>query len=485
MSPRARALDIGNALAGVRAYPGSSDSEGSTEESEDSKTGEAWDSDDGLLAVTRGLEWWQASLCLISLAVGMGVMAIPQLPRHIGFSNSFAFLVFGGAVITESAMAMWKGIMAANEKAKRTGGKLLIKSYEDFGKAAFGKSGESAVVVLQCVYFTWMGASLVACIGDQCANLDKFAHHPKDPWMESRGWMVALYPVVASLALLPNVAAVFPLVPVALVGIGVVCCLVIVKAGMDSQLWQEWPDLKPRSVHPMTSGDGNLGFVVLTFLSAYSINANVPSVLSEMKDPHEFPFALKSAVFTVVILYTVIMAVGYYAYGDFMQDDLVQSLTVFPASLHEAFSFPPSGWTGLRAKCLAPVMAFFFLLKLIITLPLTLMAFFQSVQTCTLTRRRFSRRSAPNILFRLAFLALVMLVAALTSRLNLAVALACTISSPTQCLIPLLFGYRIRFKQGAGKSSMVRRFFHMVMVVAAVCACIIVSATCFQQIWNS
>ena len=38
-----------------------------------------------------------------------------------------------------------------------------------------------------------------------------------------------------------------------------------------------------------------MGRVVASMFGAFSVNGNVPSILCEMKDPMEFPFAYKTA----------------------------------------------------------------------------------------------------------------------------------------------------------------------------------------------
>ena len=50
--------------------------------------------------------------------------------------------------ITESGIAMWKGVMAGNHADAKDLASKAIVSYEDFGKAAFGKTGASGAGLL-------------------------------------------------------------------------------------------------------------------------------------------------------------------------------------------------------------------------------------------------------------------------------------------------------------------------------------------------
>ena len=54
--------------------------------------------------------------------------------------------------IMESGIAMWKGVMAGNHAGAKDLAPKAIVSYEDFGKAAFGKTGASGLGKPCCAF---------------------------------------------------------------------------------------------------------------------------------------------------------------------------------------------------------------------------------------------------------------------------------------------------------------------------------------------
>merc|ERR1719215_1871867 len=100
-----------------------------------------------------------------------------------------------------------------------------------------------------------------------------------------------------------------------------------------------------------------MGTVVAILFGSFSANGGVPAVLCEMKDPMQFPLAIKSAMAMIAATYLMVMGAGYYGYGEFIQSDIINSLTLFPANQAQAFTVPFHSWTGGSAKVLEDVMS--------------------------------------------------------------------------------------------------------------------------------
>jgi len=435
------------------------------------------------LSAKPGLEWWQAMFSLVLVVIGAGVMALPNLPRKGGLWLSIILMVLCGCTITESGIAMWKGIMAANQKSSGEKG-LLVQSYEDFGRAAFGTAGEGIVVVILALYFTGICASFATLIADSCAHLDVIFHGSSAPWLSSQGWLVAMFPLFAGMALLPNVTAVAKMVPLAIVSILGLCAIIVVKSAMDSQQWQQWPDLVPGSLHrAWPESASGVGIVVASLFGAFGVNGNVPSVLCEMKDPMQFPLAFKSAMGIIGVIYMCVMLTGYYGYGEFLQGDLIASLTSFPGSAHEALHVPYTEWTGPKAPVLDAVMSSLLFVKLVIGFPLNMMVIFYSFQTFHGTRDKVPPGSMANKAMRLATVFLSILLAQMIPNFGQLFALVCAVFGPLlQCIMPLLFGYQIRMTTGSGVSSWRRRVFHAGMVGIALYTLTIGTGSSVQDI---
>lgn len=421
---------------------------------------EAWDSQDDL-DFKPGLTWWQAAFSLVVVVIGAGVMALPQLPKKGGVFPTAIAMLLCGVTISESGFAMWKGFMAGNKTSEK--GKKSIVSYEDFGHAAFGEVGAASVVVMLVFYFIGVCAGFSVLIADSLAHLTSH-------WLDTKTWLIVMYPVFGCLAMLPNVTAIAKLVPLAVVAIVLLCSTIIFKSVMDGQRWQAWPDLDEKALHKRwPEAPLDLGIVVASLFGAFGVIGNVPSVLCEMKDPMQFPLAFKTALCIVGGLYLVVMGAGYYGYGEFIQSDIVDSLTSFPANQTQAFQVPFEDWTGPKAKILEDILSSLLLVKLMIGLPLNYMVIFYSFQTFKHTKHVVPPGSFRNKVMRGAIVALAVLVARLVPDFGELFALVCSIFGPLlQVIFPLFFGYKIRHELGAKRSSCPRRALHALMVVVAI-----------------
>jgi len=281
--------------------------------------------------------------------------------------------------------------------------------------------------------------------------------------------MLVLYPVFALLSLLPNVTAIAKLVPAAVAAVMVLCSIIVVKSTMDGQRWRAWPDVAPGSLHkPWPASPLDLGVVVATHFGAFGVNGSVPAILCEMKDPKQFPFAFKSAMLFIGAIYVAVMGCGYYGYGEFMQSDIVSSLSSFPASEAQAFGTPFAEWTGVRAVVLEDIMSLLLLVKLTIGFPLNLIAVFYSLQTFKYTRDYVPAGSVANKAMRLALAALIILIARLVPDFGKLFALVASVFGPLlQCVLPVVFGHKVRSDMGAGGYSLLRQLMHTFMLVVA------------------
>lgn len=432
----------------------------STSESDDDMVGgissdEDWD-------CSIGLEWYQAAFSMVVVVIGAGVMALPQLPTKGGLVTSFIIMVACAATITESGLGMWKGIMAGNGSKKNTPGMMKIVSYEDFGRTALGEPGEIVVVVVQVFFYLGIAASFSVLIADAVSHLSR-------GWLSPKEWLLPLFPLFALMSLLPNVSAVAKLVPLAVFCVVALCSLIVLKSAMDSQRWQEWPDIQPGSLHHMwPTKFMDVGSVVATCFGAFGVNGNVPSILCEMKDQRKFPLAFKTAMTTVFVIYAAVMGVGYWGYGQFIQPDIVKSLTSFPDNYDQALHVPYKQWTDPKAKALEYILSSLLLVKLLVGLPLNLMVIFYSLQTFKYTRNYVPAGTWANKAMRVVIVALALAIARAVTNFGTLFALVCSVFGPLmQCLMPLAFSYLIRKNVAGRPSSAYRRVLHSGLCMVA------------------
>lgn len=421
-----------------------------------------WDSDDEI-DWSPGMEWWQVSFALVVTVIGVGVMALPNLPRKGGIVMSLVAMLVCGCAIMEGGMAMWKGFMAGNRDPSKRSDGVVIRSYEDFGREAYGVPGEALVLVGMVLYFLGVVASFGVLMAGALAHL---SNH----WMDTKQWLLAMFPMMALMAMLPNVTAVARIVPVAVLSIIVLVNLIVVKSILDGQRWQAWPDVDSEelfSVWPASALD--MGTVVASLLGAFGINGNVPSVLCEMKDPMEFPKAFKVAMCSVGGIYLAVMCAGYYGYGNFMQSDIVDSMSSFPVDQAEAFGKQFKEWTGPKAHVMDSICNTLLFIKLVIGMPLNMMVIFYSFQTYEYTRNYFPVGSIANKLMRLTVVALAVFIGETVSNFNQLFSLVCSIFGPMlQMFLPIFFSYKIRKRLGHRKSSWMRRSLHAVIIALGI-----------------
>jgi len=417
---------------------------------------QAWDSEEDILDTKPGLEWWQVTFNLVVVVIGVGVMALPSLPKKGGIILSFVSLFVCGAAISESGIAMWKGTMAANAKSRE------VVSYEDYGRQALGQAGEYSVVIVQIFYFVGVAAGFVVLIAEALVHISGDRYE-----ISAVIWILA--PVLGLISLLPNITTISKAVPLAVLGVIVLCCIIIIKSSMDSQRWGHWSTDAQEKLHRLWPvGAMDLGSVTATLFGAYGVNGNVPSVLCEMKNPMEFPKAYRTAMGIVTTLYMLVMGCGYWGYGQFMQDDIVESMTRFPANGQEAFTVEYAQWTGPTAKALEEIVSICLFVKLMIGLPLNLMVIFYSLQTFTYTKNFVPLGTWRNKVMRLSVVALAVLIAQLVPNFGKLFALVCSIFGPLmQCFFPIWFSYKIRKAQGAPMTASGRRIFHGLILLLA------------------
>lgn len=419
------------------------------------------DSDNGL-DFTEGISWQQATGSFIVVVIGAGVMALPQLPMKGGLCLSCVTLYICGHAITESGVALWKGVMANNLNSAQKGGKKIV-SYEDFGRQGCGEKGEIAVTICVFIYFVGCSSGYMVLIADS-------VHHLTGVFTPQR-WNLYMFPVFALIALLPNVTAIAKLVPLAVASVLGLCLLIIGKSVIDGQNWQHWPDAEdPPVLHRMwPTGFLPFGTVVATMFGAFGVNGSVPAILCEMRDPTEFKFAFRTAMLVVGLIYVLVLGCGYYGYGEFMQPDIIKSMASSPADKHEAFHVKYDEWTGPKAKVVETVASAFLFVKLIIALPLNLMAVFYSFQTLKCTKKYVPAGSISNKAMRIIIVAVAELMGQCIPNFGELFAVVCSLAGPMlQIMFPLIFSSRIRAHFGGKPSSGLRRFMHGLIYILAV-----------------
>uniref|UniRef100_A0A7S2IU93 Amino acid transporter transmembrane domain-containing protein n=1 Tax=Zooxanthella nutricula TaxID=1333877 RepID=A0A7S2IU93_9DINO len=409
-----------------------------------------WESGD---AAAQGISTTQATISLVIVIVGAGIMALPMLPKQGGINAVFLLTIFAAVAVSEAAGSFYKANWAWNRTQK-----TQLRTFEDFGVAALGKPGG---IIVRCVQIGWyMGAcsGFIVLMANMLHGLFGISY------LVCVG---TLAPLLWFLCMLRNLTAVAKLVPVAVIGALGSAVLIIVSSTKAQHVWMSWSDEDIEKVHSFgIQGFLPLGSVTATLLGAYSVMGSVPPILNEMKKPKGFPTAIKFAIIAAATIYLCVIAFGYWGFGNFIQADIRRSMARFPANATEAFGVPASHWTGESDRLLPAVMSCCVLTNLLISYPLCMMSIFVSIQGLWCAMAACQPGQFRNYMMRSTFVLVTVLIAMAVPNFGVLFAVFASIGGPVQGLfLPILFGALIRKKIGAKGSSPLRWFFHAVILI--------------------
>ena len=100
-------------------------------------------------AVEKKVHTLEAFSNLVTVIIGAGILALPQLPLRSGWILASTLLVISGLAVQESSMQLWKALMA---------GKSDVTTYEALAETALGRWGRilTAVVVNVFLLGLWV-----------------------------------------------------------------------------------------------------------------------------------------------------------------------------------------------------------------------------------------------------------------------------------------------------------------------------------------
>jgi len=411
----------------------------------------------------HGITTLQATLSLITAIIGAGVMALPQLPSEAGLIPSMVFTVFSAVLMQEcggllhSVTSSWNACHNQQQQ---------LETFEDFGRAALGHTGAVVVRISVISWFIGVCAGYVILMARQLQLIAGFG------W-NYRVWVLVISPVLWLGCMLRDLTAIAKLMPVGVVAAIGSCVLMITKAYMDVDNWQDWPEQDQAKIHSMWPEHGfmPLGSVVATLFGAFGVMGNVPTIAGEMRQPRHFPRALKVAMCIVMLLYLGIMVSGYWGYGNFIQDNILISMSQSPANAGEAFKAPVDQWTGPRSRIIPALVAWCVLVNLLLSYPLNMMCIFTSIQSLESSQQTLNPGTLANYGMRTGLMGLTIVIALAVENFSVVFSLFAALTGPLQgVFIPVVFGGMVMKKIGAEGTSLPRRIFHaVIMLYAAFC----------------
>ena len=167
----------------------------------------------------------EAFVNLVTVIIGAGILALPQLPKRSGFVLCALLLVIGGLAVQESSIQLWRALMAVNdEKSARK-----VTTYEDLAQAALGPWGRIFTVVVVNICLLGVCSAYAALIGMQLFNLTGI--------FDQRIWLLIASPIFVILALLPNLSVLSKFVPLGMLAACLTAVMVVWRPDV-SQLYR-------------------------------------------------------------------------------------------------------------------------------------------------------------------------------------------------------------------------------------------------------
>ena len=175
---------------------------------------------------------------LVTVVIGAGIMALPQLPLRGGWLMSSLILLLVVVCSMESGLYMWKAFMASQASQ----GRIPMSTYEDLGREAWGPVGQILTAVVTNIFLFGVYSAYAVLIGMQLENISHQA-------LDKRFWIPILYPVFVCLALTRDLSSLSRLVPLGFLAACGLAAVIIGKSILDAHHWQAWDQEQRRDLH--------------------------------------------------------------------------------------------------------------------------------------------------------------------------------------------------------------------------------------------
>jgi len=414
-----------------------------------------------LVPITKpeGLTRNHLILSLVTTIIGVGVVTLPSLMKLGGWVVVPTLAVLISLAFSEvgRVIADAIGMAEANNPPQH------VMSFEDFGRAALGTKGALLVRSITTtgfagtlvIYTILIGSNLCVVFGGRLPMIVIMAFAT---------------PVLILLALLRDMQKVVQFMKIGVVASLSSCVLICIKSMMDARTWEDWPPDVQEDMHSLWPEDfASLGTIVAVLFSAFSVISTVPTLRAEMQNTKEFLFAFRVTIAIVCVAYICVMISGYWGYGNFVQDNVVQSMMFAPKSPEEALAEKREvGTPSVSSALLARAMAVLMTTYLFPSFALFFACFFGAVQKIGFGAQCCAPGTVMNVLFRV-FLVLVCVVVGLKVphfREVMAI-IASVCCSCNNVFFPLFFAHVLARRPGGTKPSICRHFVHFFIFLLA------------------
>lgn len=400
---------------------------------------------------------------LVSAVVGVGVFALPTASKLGGcfapifFVSIAVSMVYECSLLVSSTMIVWN---------RRYGTDIYINSFESFGLAASGTTGQGMATLFNMFFSLGICSAYIIQVGIAFTRVTDIPLEPQ--------WTQMLFcPAYVFLSLLGSMKGLEKFALPAFMCAMVACFSIIFKAVFDCGRWRDWPKdsyIQEEVVSYQPSGFCELGSMGAIIFCSVCIVAQVPSQLAEMKDKSKFPMALRNSCLLVHAWYAAILILCYMAYGNFFEI-LTTNMAVYPASYEEAFRKGPQYWTGCKDKLWVGIACWAIIPQLVYSYPLYMISVYFAFDSFPGVKRNCPPGSGKNFFVRLVLLIYTHIVAFFGKHLSLVLTFFGAVALPfTACILPMYFSWRMRKKLGMAHPSRLRLAWHAVLISNALFA---------------
>jgi len=420
--------------------------------------------DSAVSGQNEGLSVSQVVVSLVTTVIGCGVVTLPSLMRLGGWVVAPILACLTSLAFIEVGHVMHNAIAAA--EAPLAGQGLHVSSFEDLGQLAMGKAGMLLVRVVTTTGFCGTLVVYTTLIGQNVQALCGGA-------LGLRWVMTLLLPVLWALTMPKDMNALAKLMPIGIIASLSSCVLICVKALLDAHIWQAWPKSAQPLVHSVWPEQaGSLGTVVAVLFAAYSVMGTVPVIRGSMRRTSEFPLAFRTAMTLVSATYLSVMLLGYWGYGNFVQDNVVQSMIFTPASPLQAFRVADIG-PGIALHAHRPHFDILGTIMAVLVTTYLLLGFALFFACVVVTVQKSLGGYAPPGTLANKMLRGAMVLACVGTGLavphfrEVMAIMASVCCSCNNVIFPLLFAFKLESSPGAIRVSFPRRLCHMCIVALA------------------
>jgi len=254
-----------------------------------------------------------ASIFLAGEMAGSGVLALPNAILGTGWPGLLIIIFFTvNALFTGTRLGLcWVMLEDRYDEFKGE----IRDPYPAIGQKAIGTVGRILSLICICITLYGGGCVFIVLIAQLLSGVMASAGVHLSTCM----WMVVSAAILTPLTWFGTPKDFWPIAVGALITTVTACVLIMVNVGMEGAKLEavEYP---PASASGFFQAFGSIMF-------AFAGASTFPTIQADMRDRSQFKYAAIFAILILFLIYFPMAAVGYFALGSLVEDNIVLSMT--------------------------------------------------------------------------------------------------------------------------------------------------------------